>query len=490
MSTQPVTPQSQSGFSWSDEQAASSSSPATAKAQGSQPFSWSDEETSAPKGAGTPNAAAAPNAGLAPPAGPSREMNYANPLPTEKIPVVGAMIQPFAEAGENLVHDPKFRKETYEGAKTGAMAATAPLALETSIPRLIGAGVGSYVGAKGGQAIAKAAGGGEMSQEIAGDVGGLVGGGVGARRLGGGIERGIEPIADALREAPGARARIGSPELDATGENKPFAGGVDEPKPGKILDATGENQPFAGGLDEYTGPRTPRIAKLPGSAGSIAESVLKPPVTVAPASEVAPPSEVAPRIASSGDPWLDRLRANAARIEQEGHGNAFREEPESTPRTTNLNKDLTPALKASLREVNAAKARIAAPTSAAPRIANPEAGVPKTVYDRLIGDAMQEGPAWTPEKAQPVVDALNKNPGLEFEARGSVGEGRSTSNDLDLFQKKGSPADAANTLKGLGFKRVATTAHGETWTNGAQHIDIWDSEHEPVKGYSGALVTK
>jgi hypothetical protein len=147
--------------------------------------------------------------------------------------------------------------------------------------------------------------------------------------------------------------RIAAPELDATGENKPFAGGLDEPKPrvARILDATGENRPFAGGMDE---PRAalPRIAKPPGSAGSIAESVL-----------------------GSGDPILDRLRANAARIEQEGHGNAFREESETTPRTTNLNEDLTPALEASLRKVNAAKARIAAPTPA------PDAYPVKIVYD-------------------------------------------------------------------------------------------------------------
>jgi len=42
----------------------------------------------------------------------------------------------------------------------------------------------------------------------------------------------------------------GGEVLDATGENKPFAGGADEPPPQKVLDATGENKPFAGGVDE------------------------------------------------------------------------------------------------------------------------------------------------------------------------------------------------------------------------------------------------
>jgi hypothetical protein len=53
------------------------------------------------------------------------------------------------------------------------------------------------------------------------------------------------------------------PELDATGENKPFAGGVDEPKPAKVLDATGENKPFAGGMDEAPAAKTPPKSAAP-----------------------------------------------------------------------------------------------------------------------------------------------------------------------------------------------------------------------------------
>jgi len=49
----------------------------------------------------------------------------------------------------------------------------------------------------------------------------------------------------------------GEEVLDATGENKPFAGGTDEPAPQKILDATGENKPFAGGMDEPLPPKKP-----------------------------------------------------------------------------------------------------------------------------------------------------------------------------------------------------------------------------------------
>ena len=64
------------------------------------------------------------------------------------------------------------------------------------------------------------------------------------------------PIARVPYGQPEAATRA-LPELDATAENKPFAGA---PKPkGEVLDATGENKAFAGGMDEYTEPqgRTP-----------------------------------------------------------------------------------------------------------------------------------------------------------------------------------------------------------------------------------------
>jgi len=60
------------------------------------------------------------------------------------------------------------------------------------------------------------------------------------------------PIARVPYGQPEAATRA-LPELDATAENKPFAGA---PKPkGEVLDATGENKAFAGGMDEYTEPK-------------------------------------------------------------------------------------------------------------------------------------------------------------------------------------------------------------------------------------------
>jgi len=123
---------------------------------------------------------AAPNAGLAPAASSHVTPEYANPLPTEKLPLVGPMIQPFGEAAANLNHDPKFRRETYQGAKAGAMAATAPMitpmATGLKVPQLIAGAVGAGLGGYGGQKAAKSLGVGEEGQEIAGDVGGVAGG--------------------------------------------------------------------------------------------------------------------------------------------------------------------------------------------------------------------------------------------------------------------------------------------------------------------------
>jgi hypothetical protein len=80
------------------------------------------------------------------------------------------------------------------------------------------------------------------------------------------------------------------------------------------------------------------------------------------------PEEAAPAIAkpngkaASGDPIAKRLLGHMDRIQAEGHGDELPEPVEATPETTNLNTDLTPALKASLARVRAAKAaRIARP---------------------------------------------------------------------------------------------------------------------------------
>jgi hypothetical protein len=123
----------------------------------------------------------------------------------------------------------------------------------------------------------------------------------------------------------------------------------------------------------------------------------------------------------------------------------------------------------------------ASDTAAARAAAQPEVVKVPDEYKDLVHEAMQSGPQWTPAKAQPIVKAL----GDDFEVRGSVGEGKVTNNDLDIWQKNGELSDAADALKKQGFTFNAKTAHGETWTNEAtnQNVDLWDSAHEPKAGF-------
>jgi hypothetical protein len=65
---------------------------------------------------------------------------------------------------------------TYQGAKAGLMAATAPFALEATIPQVVGGLAGGAAGSYAGQKIAQATGAGPVGQEVGQDVGGLVGG--------------------------------------------------------------------------------------------------------------------------------------------------------------------------------------------------------------------------------------------------------------------------------------------------------------------------
>ena len=154
------------------------------------------------------------------------------------------------------------------------------------------------------------------------------------------------------------------------------------------------------------------------------------------------------------------------------------EAPASTVK--NIVKGGQPKLQTAIRNAAQTGSDVAAARTAASAEPTENVNVPDE-YKNVIDEALKQEPAWTPEKAEPVVKALGK----DFEVRGSVGEGKVTDNDLDIWQKKGDLTDAHDTLKNLGFKRVGPTPHGETWTNTetGQNVDLWDAAHEPIKGY-------
>lgn len=204
-------------------------------------------------------------------------------------------------------------------------------------------------------------------------------------------------------------------ELDATGENRPFAGGEDEYQAPKVQPP--DYRPGFRAPRSYYGGQPPE-AIPPRSGLQLGGEVQEPiegeyvdsepnsapdEIPHAPASVIAPRSaEIPPapyrkvggiepedvrapdpnrlarnqgvRVArpqnrglalpSHGDAILKDMQPFADKIMREGHGDEIQsaDEPIEAPANTNLEEDLTPALKASLARVRAAKAsRIARP---------------------------------------------------------------------------------------------------------------------------------
>jgi hypothetical protein len=255
----------------------------------------------------------------------------------------------------------------YEGAKTGLMLGSIPAsAALTPAEAVLGTG-GGIVGGAAGKQIAKSAGAGEFGQEVGGDVGGAVGAGLTAgfgnwaagkaralySALPDAVQKEVLGVVsprlrhaisfwDALTSSEGAAAAPNfNGELDATGENKPFAGGLDEwiARRQKELDATGENKPFAGGMDSAPAPRAAAAATQPPAAQPVVSQSApvapqaspippryQPPAPAArpaPASSVATPAPAAAPSATAGyandnaDSLMARLRFHAAQVEHQ-----------------------------------------------------------------------------------------------------------------------------------------------------------------------------
>jgi hypothetical protein len=173
-----------------------------------------------------------------------------------------------------------------------------------------------------------------------------------------------------------ATAPQATPDLDATSENKPFAGGPDEYRPStKELDATGENKSFAGGTDEPSPVRVPKKAAAPAKveppAASATPAAASPTAASAPSPEAAAPAAEARRVvvdpqtgrpefsdvlaakqaptaaAATTDPILARLQQNAAKIQSEESAAA------AAPKA---DEDLTDLLQKSVDQAKAGRA--------------------------------------------------------------------------------------------------------------------------------------
>lgn len=160
------------------------------------------------------------------------------------------------------------------------------------------------------------------------------------------LQRVLGKAADAMQKKPSVP--VAAAELDATGENKPFAGGMDEyiPKKFSELDATGENKPFAGGMDEA----------IPAKASPTAAPSAPPTPAASAAESVVIPQRAAPPVPKAIDPILARLRQFAAKIQDEQAAApkeaAVRSRRPSAPVIPASDDDLLDLLHRSLKEIN------------------------------------------------------------------------------------------------------------------------------------------
>lgn len=171
-------------------------------------------------------------------------------------------------------------------------------------------------------------------------------------------------------------------ELDATGENKDFAGepARKTPKPARELDATGENREFAGGMDEFTPKPAPKAAGSPPAAAPQESTAAGSNATIEPKSTPTPkrsivtdPTTGKPEfsdVISKRQEILEKLGNIADKIrEQEKAEAASSSEPQAQPRTKaarvpEANEDLTQLMRESLEQIEAQKGGVY--TSAAP----------------------------------------------------------------------------------------------------------------------------
>ena len=231
-----------------------------------------------------------------------------------------------------------------------------------------GAAVGGYLGGHVGAEVGGAAGamvGRELLPQVK-----IPGEGFGfPNRVTGGPE--VAPQYEAPAEGEAAtEAAAGAGELDATGENRDYAG-APAPKPAPVLDATGENKPFAGGMDEYVAPKPkapgtivtdpatgrPEFSDVVEAKQQAAAPVetkpapveTKPAPAETPAAQPAQKGTPAETPGPAADDLLGRLRQNAAKIQSE---------EKTAPGSAD--DDLTQQLEDSLALIRARKAAQAA----------------------------------------------------------------------------------------------------------------------------------
>jgi hypothetical protein len=208
----------------------------------------------------------------------------------------------------------------------------------------------------------------QAAQVVGGAGGGIAGHGplsapgayYGAKTAGG-ITEGV--LGKERANAPIFGPKPITPELDATSENKPFAGA---PKPKtEVLDATGENKPFAGGMDEaptaqpVSAPPTPPANPQPVAqqAAPAPRTVVVDPETgrpefsdvIAAKAKSAAPDATLDALAKTNTPAAEDLLAKLSQIAKK-----IQSEEEAEPGAAD--EDLIQKMQDSIAIVNARKA--------------------------------------------------------------------------------------------------------------------------------------
>jgi hypothetical protein len=323
-----------------------------------------------------------------------------------------------------------YAKVAQETAGQGAGQALTALATEGAIKGApaVASGVGKAAKATAG-VIRDVATPENIATAAGGAVGGAIGHAVGSPFEGGTAGAVVgRAVGKAVAKRLTGAAEEAAPELDATAENKPYAG-EPAPKPQPVLDATGENKPFAGGMDEYAPPKpkAPRTIVTDPSTGRPefsdvveAKQQTAAPLETKPAPAETPAAQPAPKPAPnetsaaepgpSGDELLERLKGIAGRITKQEGAAPGSAEP-----------DLTQQLQDSLDFVRARKAVAAGNAQPAAIEAAPEPGAgvmtsaaPKDLLGRwgVDQDSFTEGRAQTrgmkPDESLAAVAKLKK----------------------------------------------------------------------------------
>lgn len=193
--------------------------------------------------------------------------------------------------------------------------------------------------------------------------------------------------------APGAQ-----PELDATAENKPYAGA---PKPkAEVLDATGENKPFAGGMDEPAPSKPRTIVRDPQTGQPEFSDVVEAQQRAAKQEAAQSPTDQPKPVAAASPVAQTPKPAVPAEGTLEERLAQVMENQKNEPRVPEPQEDLTALLQQSLDQVKARPGGVM--TSADPAVLTKRWGVDP----ESLASGREQTRGMSPEQTEDYINKL------------------------------------------------------------------------------------